>query len=585
MGGSVANDMSFSNHKGIVWKFGASALTIAGFYYYLRHERTPSCAQLERVCLGRISDFKDGEMHEVKVHGGRDVVLVTKTKGNFYCTGSKCPHFAASFIDGGCTSQYVICPWHNAKFDIKTGELLNGPCNEAIPSFKVEVDRDSLYAYLPPTPIPDAIEQPRKKCCGKDDRVFVICGGGAAAITAAETLRLEGFGGRILIYGDEKHLPYYRPHLTKRIENKNYDVVASEQALRPLSWYRNNQVEYYGGKKVVGVNHKENTITLDDNSTVKYNKLLVATGSVAAKLPLTKGMDHLVNHFTLRTSDDFKRLMVHIKPKAKVVLVGANFIGCEMASSLRDTGANITVLTDMDGPMTNIIGKRGATAVATLLKKGGVKLLTNETVKSYTIKGNRVTQVVTGSGTIDADVVIEGVGAKVNVDFLKCADFNKDGTVNVDETMRCKGCPDNVFAAGDIVTYPYHIDGSPISVKHWNVALQHGRVAAKNMVGIPAKMDVVPFFWSNFFKKGFRFAGVAHNIDNMVVEGDVEKYKFLVYYFSGSKPMAMLSMGMDDVGAHMAEAIEKKCVPALYALKLGASNSQNMLQCLKKHVV
>ncbi|CDR96399.1 pyridine nucleotide-disulphide oxidoreductase domain containing protein, putative [Babesia bigemina] len=523
-------------------------------------------------------------MREVPVHGGRDLVLVTNVKGKFYCTGAKCPHFAASFLDGACTEEHVICPWHNAKFDIATGECVNGPCFDAIPSFKVEVDGDSLYAYLPPTPIADCVDKPHKCQDAKDKRVFVICGGGAAAHSAAETLRQEGFGGRILIYGDEKYLPYYRPHLTKRIESKSYDKVASEQALRPLAWYRANQVEYYGGKRVTSVNHEDNTITLDDGSTVKYDKVLVATGSVAAKLPMTRGMAPLSNHFTIRTVDDLRELVPQIKKDTKVVIVGANFIGCEMASSLKSTGANITVITDMAVPMSNIIGERGGSAIMKLMQNGGVNVLTSQQVKSYTIKGGRVTNVVTANATLDADVVIEGVGARVEMGLLKCAEVNRDGTINVDSSFRCKGCPDNVFAAGDIVTYPYHIDGSPISVKHWNVALQHGRVAAKNMLGGDAKMNMVPFFWSNFFRKGFRFAGVANGVEDIIYEGDLEKYKFVAYYIKASKVVAMLSMGMDNVGANMAEALDKGCAPSYASLKLGAENSETMLQCLRKRM-
>ncbi|ORM42205.1 Apoptosis-inducing factor 3 [Babesia sp. Xinjiang] len=363
-----------------------------------------NCAKFERVRLGTVKEFDDGEMHEAQVHGG--------------------------------------------------------PCYSAIPTYKVEVDGDSLYAYLPPAPMSDEVEMPRKKISGKDNRVFVICGGGAAAHAAAETLRLEGFGGRILIFGDEVHLPYYRPHLTKRIETKSYDQVAAEQALRPPLWYRANQVEYYGGKKVTEVNHDVNTITLEDGSTVKYDKVLVATGSEAVKLPMGRGLGPLSNLFTLRTADDLGEVVKHIKPNTRVVLVGANFIGCEMASSLTNKKAKVTVVTDMEVPMNNIVGTRGGAALKSLLEKNGVTVITGSPVKSYNAKGGRVTQVVTAKGVVDADVVIEGVGARVTVNLLKCAQKNRDGTVTVDASMRCKGCPDNVFAAGDIVTYPYHLDGT-----------------------------------------------------------------------------------------------------------------------------
>ncbi|EDO07735.1 Pyridine nucleotide-disulfide oxidoreductase family protein [Babesia bovis T2Bo] len=551
--------------------------------FFAQDKNTPQ--DLERVKIGNVSDFKDGEMREVLVNEGCDLLLVTKIKGQIYCTGAKCPHHMASLVDGGCTEEYLICPKHNAKFDISSGECVNGPCFSSIPSYKVEVEGDEVYAYLPPSPIDDVVEPKCKVKPGKDERVFVICGGGAAAHAAAETLRLEGFGGRIIIYGDEPHLPYYRPHLTKRIESKGYAEVAEEQALRSPLWYRANQVEYHGGKRVTAVSHEDNTITLEDGTSVKYDKVLVATGSVAFVLPMSRDLGPLKNHFTIRTVDDMERIVKYIKPNMKVVIVGANFVGCEMASSLKDKQVNVTLITDMAVPMSNIIGERGGSAIMKLLQKNGVKVLTSEMVKNYNVKDGRITHVVTAKASVDADLVIEGVGARVNMDLLKCAQKNRDGTVNVDGGMRCVGCPDNVFAAGDIVTYPYHMDGQNISIKHWNVALQHGRVAAKSMLGKKATMNMIPFFWSEFFYKGFRFAGVANGVEDIVYEGDVENCKFIAYYVKASKVIAMLAMGMDHIGAQLAEAMEKGCAPSYSALKLGAANSDTMMQCLKKRLV
>ncbi|GFE52824.1 ferrodoxin reductase [Babesia ovis] len=563
-----------------------SAAAASGFTSFLfSSQDKKNEPTLERVKIGTVCDFADGEMREVLVNEERDLLLVTKIKGKIYCTGAKCPHHMASLIDGGCTEESLVCPRHNAMFDIATGECKNGPCFSAIPSYKVEVEGDDVYAYLPPSPIDDVVELPPKESPAKDNRVFVICGGGAAAHAAAETLRMEGFGGRILIYGDEPHLPYYRPHLTKRIESKSYSEVAAEQALRPPLWYRANRVEYYGGKRVAAVNHELNNITLEDGTTVKYDKVLVATGSVAGTLPMGRNLGPLSNLFTLRTAEDAGRIVKQIKPNAKVVIVGANFIGCEMASSLKDKQVNLTLITDMPVPMSNIIGERGGSAIMKLLQSNGVKVLTGQMVQKYNVAGGRVTQVVTSSGPVDADVVIEGVGARVNMDLLKCAQKNRDGTINVDGGMRCTGCPDNVFAAGDIVTYPYHIDGQNISVKHWNVALQHGRVAAKSMLDQKAHMNMIPFFWSEFFHKGFRFAGVANGVEDIIYEGDVDNFKFVAYYIKGYKVIAMLSMGMDNVGAQLAEAMEKGCVPSYAALKLGASNSESMLKCLKKRMM
>lgn len=148
------------------------------------------------------------------------------------------------------------------------------------------------------------------------------------------------------MYGDEKHLPYYRPHLSKQIEADSYDNVALEQALRPPQFYKDNKIEFFGKTKVKSLNDKDKTITLEDGTTVKYDKVLVATGAEAIRLPFTRGMD-IQNLITIRVPEDITALRKHIKPNAKIVIVGANFIGCEIASAMRDSGANITMITDV----------------------------------------------------------------------------------------------------------------------------------------------------------------------------------------------------------------------------------------------
>ncbi|EKX73257.1 ferrodoxin reductase-like protein, putative [Theileria equi strain WA] len=561
--------------------FGISASLTFAYACYSSLKSQSFCDGFEKVELGKLVDFQDGESYEVKIRGGKDMVLVSKVRGKLYCTGYACPHSAAAFINGGLTDECLVCPWHNAKFSIEDGTCLNGPCFTGLPTYKVLEEDGKLYAFLPPYPLPASVEMPKEKLSERDSRVFVICGGGAAAHSAAETLRSKGFTGRVLIYSDEVHLPYYRPHLTKSF-HESYDKVPTDQALRPLSFYKDNKIEFYGGKAVKTIDTKNNLITLDDGTTVKYDKVLVATGSLSVKLPMTNGMT-LTNHFTVRTVDDMKHLAASVKPDQDVVIVGANFIGCELASALKPSGAKLTVLTNMETPMENIIGKRAGSVIGKLLTDNGVKFLPHAAVKEYKIKGSKITDVVLGDGTVlKADCVVEGVGAKVDASLLPTAQLAKNGTIRVDESFRCLGCPDNVFAAGDVVSYPYHLNGDEISIKHWNVALQHGRVAASNMLDKPAKMTMVPFFWSNFFKKGFRFAGVVDGTEEILHEGDVDNLKFVTYYIKDKNIVAMMTMGMDKVGAAMTEAFDKKCLPSYAALKMGAANSQHILDCMHK---
>ncbi|UKK01083.2 ferrodoxin reductase-like protein [Theileria orientalis] len=581
---SIVPTVNTTGNKGWKYKYGfyIGVPTLLGLPYvaYSSLKSSIFCNGFEKVELGDVADFKEGESKQVKIYNGKDTVLVTNVKGRIYVTGSSCPHFSASFVDGAVTDELLVCPWHNAKFQLKDGSCVNGPCFDGIATYEPVVENGKLYAMLPPTPLPLEVPMKKEKTKGRDSRVFVICGAGASAHAAAETLRLKGFTGRILMYGDENYLPYYRPYLSKAF-SKDYERVPEEQALRSKEFYKNNQIELYSGKTVTLVNDKDHTVTLSDGTVVKYDKVLVATGSQSYRLPVSQNKNY-ENLFTIRKIDDLKGLSRYIKPNSNVVIVGANFIGCELSSALKPTGANLTVLTNTETPLESVVGKRIGGVVAKLMEKNGVTFLPNCTVKRYNTKGNKVNEVVLDTDeTLKADVVIEGVGSKVDSSILPCAKLAPNGTVLVDESFRCDGCKD-VYGSGDFVSYPYHRTGKHVSIKHWNVALQHGRVAAENMLDRNAKMTMVPFFWSNFFKTGFRFAGVTDGTEDLIFEGDVEKNKFAAYYTKDKKVVAVLTMGMDDFAAHVTEAFDKNCIPSTAALKLGAANSMSIMACLNK---
>ncbi|KAG8450770.1 hypothetical protein GDO86_003150 [Hymenochirus boettgeri] len=494
------------------------------------------------------SDLKDGEMREFDVQG--HTILLVKSNGIFSAVGGKCSHYGAPLSKGVLAGDRVRCPWHGACFNIKTGDIEEYPGLDSLPCFKVIVDNGSVFINTSKKVLENA---KRVKAMGKqkqgDRSIVAIIGSGAAALVCAETLRQEGYTGRIVMVTREKHLPYDRTKLSKAMNAKASDIY-----LRPEDFFSSHDIEVLTEKKVVSINTDEGKIKFKDYSTLMYSQLLIATGSSPRELTCP-GSD-LQNVLSLRTPEDANAISEMAVGK-NVVIIGNSFIGMEVAAFLSDKASCVSVIGRSDFPFQSVLGPKVGEVAMKLLKERGVNFYSRTEPREIRGENGQVKEVILKNGTtLPADVVISGIGTIPAASFLKGSRIAMDtrGAIFVDQFMRTS-VPD-VFAAGDVVSFPLSImEGHRANIGHWQMAQHHGRIAALNMLNKQVPVNSVPFFWTFLLGKSIRYAGFGEGYTETEVKGNLEEFKFLVFYIKDDFVVAVSSMNFDPIVAQVAEVM------------------------------
>mmetsp|Transcript_85744 Transcript_85744/g.227864 ORF Transcript_85744/g.227864 Transcript_85744/m.227864 type:complete len:635 (-) Transcript_85744:82-1986(-) len=552
--------------------------------------RPASCAATQRVCVGKAADFEEGAMREVKLSEQENAaaVLVHLHQGTFYATSPACSHYGAPLRKGVSTAggrggpPTVTCPLHDATFDLKTGKVVRGPSIDGIAAYKIEVVDGSVYVEVPADLVQGGKHQRVMKAMAKGDskdkRVFALVGSGPASLAAAETLRQEGFGGRIVMLTKEPHLPYDRVVLSK-----NLDKTAEALQLRPPDFFEKFGIEVVKEAMVSRLDTKGQELHYATPSkgeeTLKYDSVLVATGGSPRKL-FVPGAG-LKGIFTLRTPEDAAEIAKFARKGQKMVVVGGSFIGMEIASSLRKRGCEVAVVAMETVPFERVLGKKVGASFARLLRKEGVEWYGSAQVRLF--RGNdTVNGVELEDGEVlAADGVVIGAGVLPNTRFVEGVSLDKNGAIMVTPLLAAEACP-TLFAAGDVCSYPSCQTGTRVRIEHWDVATQQGRVAAQNMLGHYRPFTTVPFFWSGLFGQNLRFVGHAPDaLDRVIVEGDVSGMEFISYYTEDDEIRAVATVNRDPVAVACAELMRRGQMPRVSELMLGVVNAEVILQRLR----
>jgi 3-phenylpropionate/trans-cinnamate dioxygenase ferredoxin reductase subunit len=365
---------------------------------------------------------------------------------------------------------------------------------------------------------------------------FILLGGGLASLTAAATLRLEGFAGRVVIVGDEPHPPYSRPPLSK-------DVLRSEKSreqtwLRPAAWYASRDIELQLGVRAVEIDPHARRIELANGASLAYDKLLVATGGASRALDIP-GAD-LPGVCFLRTIDESLALREHLVPGAPVVVIGAGFIGAEVAASARKLGCDVTMFEIAAVPMARVLGAEIGRIFADMHRQRGVRLRTGIGVAR--IEGNgRVQRVVATDGSVhEASVVLIGVGLVPSLDLAQRTGLATGNGILVDEY--CRTSIGDVFAAGDIAEHPNPFLGRRIRVEHWQNAQHQGAAAARNMLGQQKAFREVPWVWSDQYEHNLQVVGIPDPAQSVVIRGDIAARDFSAFFVRGGRLTAALGL-------------------------------------------
>ena len=508
--------------------------------------------------VAQASDLQDGDLKQVKV--GETDVLLARINGQFYATQAICPHYGAPLVKGALHGERLVCPWHHACFNLTSGKLEEPPALEGLTQFKVREENGNLLVSVPAQVEPAAPIPARSTTPTPDPRVFVILGGGAAGYMAAQTLREEAFAGRIVMITREADAPYDRTNLSKGfLAGKDGE---DSIPLRDADFYARHEIEVMTEHPVERLDTARRSLTFADGSTLAYNSLLLATGSTPRTLDVPGAS--LTNVFTLRSYADCQQIIEKVADAKQIVVVGASFIGLEVAASLRTRGLDVTVVAPEKVPFETILGEPVGRMFQDLHQEKGVDFRLEAQVER--IEGQEAVEalVLKSGERLAADVVIIGVGVKPATDFQHDLTLHEDGSVPVDTYL---AAAEGVFAAGDLAYFPEPIFARPMRVEHWRVAQQHGRIAAHNMLGQRVPYAGVPFFWTQQFGLSLRYVGLPQAWDDFFLWGDPAQRDFIAFYLKNGRFSAAAGLKHDTEMAALEELVRTNRLPGLDALR------------------
>ena len=375
---------------------------------------------------------------------------------------------------------------------------------------------------------------------------FVIVGGGLAGAKAAETLRAEGFGGDVVLLGSEPDRPYERPPLAKGylLGKDTRDSVF----VHPADWYAGHRVDLRTGVTVAMIDPAAHLVTFD-GGTIGYDKLLLATGAHARRVDIPGA--GLGNVFYLRTLPEADALRAAFTPDARVVIVGAGWIGMEAAAAARTAGSSVTIVEPLPGALHRVLGPELGGKFADLHRSRGVTFRFEESAAEFLAAGPgaaKVGTVVTTTGAeLPADVVVVGIGAVPNDGLAKSAGLDADNGVVTDSALRTSD-PD-IFAAGDVANSYLPLLGRHLRMDHWSNALHGGKAAAKSMLGQQVEYNRVPYFYSDQYDLGMECAGLPlpGRYDQVVYRGDRDALEFIAFWLKEGRLVAGMNVNVWDV--------------------------------------
>jgi NADPH-dependent 2,4-dienoyl-CoA reductase/sulfur reductase-like enzyme/nitrite reductase/ring-hydroxylating ferredoxin subunit len=473
------------------------------------------------------SSIPDGGMVLGRV--GEDEVVLAHSGNKFFAIGAHCTHYRGPLAEGLIVGDTVRCPLHHACFSLETGEPLRAPALDPVKCWRVTREGDRLVVRdkIEPKPSPKAIPHPPSS--------VVIVGGGPAGLAAADMLRREGYGGHVTMISADSDPPVDRPNLSK-------DYLAGEaqddwMPLWPADTYAERRVDLILRRRVSSIDPRTRHVVLDDGSQREFGALLIATG--ADPVPLNLSGAERSQVFYLRTFADSRAIVARAKTAKRVLVVGASFIGLEVAASLRTRKIAVDVVGRENVPLEHVMGAEVGAFVRSLHESHGVVFHLGQTVAS--VAGKSVT--LSGGSTLEADFIVVGAGVHPAVSLAVQAGLNIDRGIAVNEYLETSA--PGVFAAGDVARWPDPHSGAKIRVEHFVVAERMGQVAALNILGRRERFDAVPFFWSQHYDVAIKYVGHAEKWDSVKIDGNLDGRDCSVSYVVNGRRQALVTISRD----------------------------------------
>lgn len=479
-----------------------------------------------------LSSLPEGAM--LQGHAGGEAVLLIRRGGELFALGAFCTHYGAPLADGLLVGDTIRCPWHHACFSLRAGRVLRAPARDPLPRWRVEETLGIAYVR---EKLEDAAAPALPDQAGMPEAV-VIVGGGAAGNAAAETLRREGFAGRITMLSADQDLPCDRPNLSK-----NYLAGTAPEdwiPLRTAEFYADHAIDLYLDMRVTAIDVEARQVVLEDGGRHSYDALLLATGAHPVRLDIPgANLGHV--HY-LRSVADSRNLVAAALTAKRAVIIGSSFIGLEVAASLRARDIDVHVVGREAIPMEPVLGPKVGAFIRAVHEEHGVTFHLGTTATAIDEEG-----VTLANGErLDADLVVIGIGVRPETGLAEDAGLALDRGVTVDEYLETS--VPNIFAAGDIARWPDPFAGEAIRVEHFVVAERQGEAAARNIMGRRERFEAIPFFWTEQYDLSIAYVGHGAGWDDIEILGDLEKRDCSITYRRGGRKLAAAFIHRDFDG-------------------------------------
>jgi apoptosis-inducing factor 3 len=473
-----------------------------------------------------VSELRDGSMITGQADG--EEVVLARRGDELFAVGGHCSHYGGPLTAGLMVGDTVRCPWHHACFSFRTGEALRAPALDPIPSWRVEKLGDKIF-------VREKLPSPISKRSAEGPKSVVIVGGGAAGLAAADMLRREGYKGSLTIVSADDSPPVDRPNLSK-----DYLAGTAQEEwvpLRPPDYYRDRRIDLLLHSRVSSIDTTNRRIVVDNGKQLGFGALLLATGAEPIHLPIEGATDSQLHY--LRTFADSKAIIAKSASAKRVVVVGASFIGLEVAASLRARGILVDVVAPESQPLERVMGAEIGLFVRKLHESHGVTFHLGQTVSRVSSR-----RVILSDGThVEADFIVLGVGVRPSLVLAEQAGLAVNRGIEVNEYL--ESSVPGIFAAGDAARWPDLHTGERIRVEHWVVAERQGQVAARNILGRREKFDAVPFFWSQHYDVAINYVGHAEKWDVIEIDGSLDARDCAVAYKKGGRTLAIATISRD----------------------------------------
>jgi NADPH-dependent 2,4-dienoyl-CoA reductase/sulfur reductase-like enzyme/nitrite reductase/ring-hydroxylating ferredoxin subunit len=504
-----------------------------------------------------LSSVRPGQL--LAGHAFGEAVLLARVDENWFAVGARCTHYSAPLADGLLVGETIRCPWHHACFSLRNGAAVAAPALNDLPAYDVRVENNIVRVTGKRTApwLNETRHGPRgsrapERVVFEDDpsagpRSVVIIGAGAAGIACAEMLRREGYRGPVILLDPDSDAAYDRPNLSK--EYLAGSAPEDWLPLHPQSFYESQHIELLTGVEAREIDVVAKTITASDGRMLDFDRLLIATGGSPIRLRIPGGERIMY----LRSLADSRAILQRATANRKAVVIGAGFIGLEVAASLVARDLDVSVVAPDRIPLERVLGPELGALVQSVHEARGVKFHLGRSAQSI---GDGA--VLLDDGTrVEADLVVAGIGVRPNTAIAEGAGLVMADGIAVNEFLETSAL--DVFAAGDVARWPDAYSTARLRVEHWVVAQRQGQVVARNMLGHRDRFNDIPFFWSNHYDDlHIQYTGHVERWDETKIDGNLMEMDCAVSFMVDGKRRAIATINRDRQNLEAEVSMERE---------------------------